>query len=341
MSNLSESKNKGNKRILTYSDNPIHHLYELIDEKLLNTCLKEIGSGKSLSSDVDSLESFKKDKDTYIPKLIKEVHLRVYRPSLVNTKQVTVRHKLRSIGKLNVEDSLLQKAVSKILAPIYERLFFNFSFGYRNGKSPNDALSLLHKHITFDGCRYIIKADLKDYFNAIDHACLIRFLKENVEDEVIMLLIEQWLNAGVGGCGDGGCGDGRCGGRVVCGDCTRGLLTGAVLSPLLSNIYLHHILDTWFVKQVKPQLRELGIMIRYCDDFVIGFNNLQDAKEVYRALFAHLSQYKLYLNQIKTRLISLPPNSDSHHHAFTFLGYHHWLDKTYTGKEVLRRRKVR
>ncbi|TKG91449.1 hypothetical protein EYV94_20685 [Puteibacter caeruleilacunae] len=367
MKNLTGLKKKENKLIQTYPIKPVPHLHDLIDEGLLYHCLAGIKKHTPISSFDRSLKSFHEHKSIIIPNLISELNQGTYYPAGVKLEPTTINHKARTLAYFPVEDELMQRAVKLVLEPIYEQLFYPFSIGYRNGKTVNNAHYLLYQHITFGGYRYIIKADLKDYFDSVDHACLMEFLRLRIDDDIILHLMEEWLAEGVDSehrkCGER---DGRSE-RSECGECgergghgveaaaghrvataadhqspkerPQGLLTGSPLSPLLSNIYLHYVLDDWFTNQIQPLMHNTSFMVRYADDFIMGFNAERDARSVYHTLFKRLAKYNLSLNQNKSHMMWLNAIAGDHNekqHTFEFLKHHYYLTKTKKGKEVLK-----
>ncbi|TKG95158.1 hypothetical protein EYV94_10635 [Puteibacter caeruleilacunae] len=330
MKYITELVKKERKLIKANNHRTLSGLHNFIDEDLLNFCLTGIKQNTPVSALDRSLINFNKYKSISIPYLLKELNEGLYHPVAVKAKQVIVKNKLRDVGKLPLEDELLQKAVKVILEPVYEQVFFNFNVGYRRCNYQNDAHSWLHHQVTYGGYRYLIKADLKDYFNLIDHEYMMEFLKKKIADNVILHLVEEWLAAVSAN-------------HSKPKERPQGLLTGSPLSPMLSNIYLHYVLDNWFVSRIQPLLNNTSFMVRYCDDFIMGFNNANDARRVYRTLFKRLAKYYLYLNQRKSFMVWLGdendnPNygSDFKHHTFEFLKHHYWLDKMENGHDVLR-----
>ncbi|TKG89578.1 hypothetical protein EYV94_25085 [Puteibacter caeruleilacunae] len=339
MKYITELLKKERKLIKANNHRTLSGLHNFIDEDLLNFCLTGIKRNTPVSTSGRSLKSM--NKDISIPYLLKELNEGLYHPVAVKMKQVTVKNKLRDVGKLPLEDELLQKAVKVILEPVYEQVFFNFNTGYRRGKWQVDAHSWLRHHITYGGYRYLIKADLHDFFSSIDHEYMMEFLKKRISDDVILHLVEEWLATGNVN-------------RNKPEERPQGLPTGSPLAPMLSNIYLHYTLDNWFVSQIQPLMLNTSFMVRFCDDFIMGFNNANDARRVYRTLFKRLAKYHLYLNQRKTCMVKLEVLDDKHgsskcgsvgnstdadgfkHHTFEFLKHHCWLGKTKKGEEVLR-----
>jgi group II intron reverse transcriptase/maturase len=241
----------------------------------------------------------------------------------------------RPIGIPTLEDKLLQRAVVMLLEPIYEQDFYNCSFGYRTGRSAHQALESLWKQTMASHGGWILEVDIRKFFDTLDHDHLRAFLKQRVRDGVLLRLIDKWLQAGV-----------MEDGAVTTPE--AGSSQGGVISPLLSNVYLHYVLDEWFEKEVKPRLRGQGFLIRYADDFVIGFTQEEDAKRVLAVLPQRLGKYGLTIHPEKTRLIPFrrPPRagggsgsgSGTSPGAFTLLGLTHYWGRSLRGNWVVKRK---
>ena len=230
----------------------------------------------------------------------------------------------RPLGIPTVEDKILQRALSKILTPIYEQEFYDFSYGFRPGKSAPAAIQHLFKEVSFRGKRYIIDADMKNYFGSIDHGCMRELLDLRIKDGVIRKQIDKWLKAGI-----------LENGMVIYPE--SGTPQGGGISPLLSNIYLHYVLDKWFIEQIRPLLEGSSSLIRFADDFLLCFTNKEDAERVLRVLPKRLSKYGLTLHPDKTRLIDLN-SQDTEKRGFDFLGFTHYMSKSREGKPILKRK---
>jgi group II intron reverse transcriptase/maturase len=225
----------------------------------------------------------------------------------------------RPLGIPTFEDKVAQRAIVLLLEPIYETDFHPCSFGFRRGRSAHQALQSLRNHIMDEGGRWILDVDVRKYFDSIPHADLRRWLDLRVTDGVVRTLIDKWLKAGI--LEEGG---------IV--HPTTGTPQGGVLSPLLANLYLHYVLDEWYLKEVQPRLHGRSSLVRFCDDFVMVFSCHEDATRVHRVLEKRLGRWGLALHPEKTRLVDFRcrrPAYPGWHSAlpttFTFLGFlHHW-----------------
>jgi RNA-directed DNA polymerase len=242
----------------------------------------------------------------------------------------------RPLGVPTFEDKVLQRAVVMALEPIYEQDFLDCSYGFRPGRSAHQALQALWDQTMALGGGWIVEVDIRKFFDTLDHAHLRTLVQQRVRDGVLLRLLSKWLHAGV---------------------LEEGCLTypeagtpqGGVISPLLANVYLHYVLDVWFEREVKPRLRGRAFLIRYADDFVMGFACEEDARRVLEVLPKRFGKYGLTLHPDKTRLVpfqrpsasgrvvveSEPPGS------FDFLGFtHHW-GRSRRGHWVVQRRTSR
>jgi len=208
---------------------------------------------------------------------------------------------------------------------VYEQEFYDFSYGFRSGKSAHQALGKLFEEVSFRGKRYIIDADMKNYFGSISHQCLREILDQRIKDGVIRKQIDKWLKAGVLESGE-----------VKYPE--EGTPQGGSISPLLSNVYLHEVLDKWFTEQIQGLLKGGSSLIRYADDFLMCFTNRKDAERVMAILPKRMSKYGLTLHPEKTRLIDLNSREKEEKRGFDFLGFTHYLGTSRKGKPVLKRR---
>lgn len=224
----------------------------------------------------------------------------------------------RPLGIVAVEDKIVQYGVAQIVSAIYEQDFCGFSYGFRPGRSQHQALDALS--VALEGkVNWVLDADIKSFFDTIDHEWLKRFVEHRIADPRILRLIAKWLKVGIE----------EAGRRVPA---QEGTPQGAVISPLLANIYLHYVLDLWVRKWRSKDARGEVIIVRYADDFVMGFQYQDDARRFRQLLSARLCRFGLALNDEKTRLIEFGrfarQNRDKRGagkpETFTFLGFTHY-----------------
>lgn len=237
----------------------------------------------------------------------------------------------RPIGIPTHRDKVLQRAVVMAMEPVYEEDFMDFSYGFRPGRSAHDALKRLRDGLWEMRGGWVLDVDISNFFDTLDHQALREILRQRVVDGVVVRLIGKWLNAGVL---EGG----------VMRHATAGTPQGGVISPLLANIYLHEVLDTWWVREVLPRMRGKAFAVRYADDFVLAFSNEEDARRVQAVLSNRFGKYGLTLHSDKTRLVRFerpgtaggePPET------FDFLGFTHYWAKSRKGRWVPKQRTAR
>ncbi|MEK7730465.1 MAG: group II intron reverse transcriptase/maturase [Planctomycetota bacterium] len=243
----------------------------------------------------------------------------------------------RPIGIPTLEDKVLQRAVLMVLEPIYEQDFLNCSYGFRPGRSAHQALAAFWKQAMSMGGGWVLEVDIQKFFDTMDRTHLRNILGQRVRDGVILRLIGKWLNAGVL---ESGC--------VTYPE--SGSPQGGVVSPLLSNAYLHEVLDTWFERAVKPRLHGRASLIRYADDAVLVFEKEDDARRVLEVLPKRFAKYGLTLHPEKTRLVpfgqprrSRTPGDRNRPQPGTFdlLGFTHYWGLSRNGNWVVKRKTAR
>ena len=241
----------------------------------------------------------------------------------------------RPIGIPTLEDKVLQRAVVMVLEAIYEQDFYDGSYGFRPGRSAHQALQTLWEQTMGIGGGWILEVDIRKFFDTLDHAHLRSLLQRRVRDGVLLRLVGKWLNAGV--LEDG-----------VLSYPAAGSPQGGVISPLLANVYLHYVLDEWFQREVQPRMKGRCFLIRYADDFVVGFSCEEDARRVMAVLPKRFGKYGLTIHPDKTRLVSFrrPRRKPTHQGGkgpsgpgtFDLLGFTHYWGVSRTGNWVVKRK---
>jgi len=238
----------------------------------------------------------------------------------------------RPLGIAALEDKIVQRAVRTVLEGIYEEEFRGFSYGFRPGRSAHRALDALSVGIPTQKVNWILDADIRGFFDNIDHTWLLRFLEHRIADHRVLRLATKWLRAGVSE-------DGKWSPTKV------GTPQGAVISPLLANVFLHYVLDLWMEHWRKRHARGEVIVVRYADDFVIGFREESDARRCLAALRDRFAKFGLELHPEKTRLIEFgrfaterrSKRGDGPPETFDFLGFTHICGQTRKGDFIIRR----
>lgn len=237
----------------------------------------------------------------------------------------------RPLGLPTFADKVLQRGVTMLLEAVYEQDFRDCSYGFRPGRSAHQALAAVREGLMGMRGGWVLEVDIERFFDTLDHAHLRDFLDQRVRDGVLRRMIDKWLKAGV----------------LEAGAVTRsvsGSPQGSVISPLLANVYLHHVLDVWFEDVVRPRLRGPAFLSRYADDFVICFSREDDARRVQDVLPKRFGRYGLALNQSKTRLIRFAPPHGGRTGGGTFdlLGFTlHWARTRRGGYWVVKLRTSR
>jgi len=238
----------------------------------------------------------------------------------------------RPIGIAALEDKIVQRAVVEVLNAIYEVDFVGFSYGFRPARSQHHALDALATGILRKKVNWVFEADIRGFFDAIDHGWMVKFLEHRIADRRMVRLVQKWLAAGI-------LEEGKW------SSVAEGTPQGATVSPLLANVYLHYVLDLWVEQWRKRHARGDVVVVRYADDFVLGFQHEQDARRFHRDLDARLRQFHLELHPDKTRLFRFGQFAAARQRerglvrpaAFEFLGFSHICGKSRAGRFVLLR----
>lgn len=238
----------------------------------------------------------------------------------------------RPLGIPCFEDRLVQDRLSLVLQAVWEPEFCDCSYGFRPGRSAHDALRQLAYNLTYERTNYVVEADIKGFFNHVDHDHMLRFLAHRVKDPRVLRLVRRFLKAGV--MEDG-----------AVQACEEGTPQGGLVSPVLSNIYLHYVLDLWFTKRLAKQCRGSAHLVRYADDFVTCFQYRDDAERFLRELRAPLAAFGLEIEPSKTRLVEFGRFAEANAKGrgqrpatFAFLGFTHYVTRSRTGKFLVGRR---
>ncbi len=242
----------------------------------------------------------------------------------------------RPLGIASLEDKLVKRVVAEVLNAIYETDFLGFSYGFRPGRSQHNALDALATAIKRKKVNWVLDADIRGFFDAIDHGWLAKFVEHRIADKRILRLIQKWMKAGV--MEDG-----------AWAECEEGTPQGATISPLLANVYLHYVLDLWVQQWRKRHAGGDVVIVRWADDFIVGFERHTDAEQFQEALRERLRKFSLELHPGKTRLIefgkyasrSRKANRAGKPETFNFLGLTHICGRSRAGWFLLQRHTMR
>jgi len=303
------------------------NLYRLLTESLLLDCWRGINKRAAAGVDRKDAKEYALDLEENVEQLAKSVKGGWYRAKLVLRKYIPKPGgKKRALGIPAIADKLLQRAVAKIIEAIYEQDFQPGSFGYRPGTGAHKAIKELSAELRTGRYHYVVEADIKGFFDNIEHDKLINMLRVRIDDKPLLKLIRRWLKAGILDTD----------GEVI--HPATGTPQGGIISPLLANVYLHYVLDVWFEEVVKSHCKGKAYICRYADDFVCLFEIEQDAKRYYEALPKRLEKFGLEVAEEKTQILQFDKSSRE---RFEFLGFEIYWGRGRYGKRVLKRRTSR
>lgn len=287
---------------------------------------KKAASGVDKVTYIDYRENFEEN----VENLIGQLKRQSYKAKLVKRKHIPkAPGKTRPLGLPVLEDKLLQTTSSDLLNAIYEQDFYDFSYGYRPKRGARQAADDLTVRMQFGRFGYVVEADIKGFFNHIDHDILLEFIARRVDDKRFIRLISKWLKAGIL----------EEDGRIEYPE--EGTPQGGSISPILANIYLHYVIDEWFETVVKPNCDGEAIICRYADDFICAFQYSRDAERFYNVLPKRLERYNLQVAQDKTNRIRFSRFQPGLKNRFSFLSFEFYWDTDKTGKPRLFRRTAR
>mgnify|MGYP002631781739 CR=1 FL=1 len=322
------------QRAITQPDAVFNNLFSLLNEELLRLAFRRLKRGKAPGVDGVTLEDYEANLRGNLQDVLQRLHRGSYRPQPSLRKNIPKGNgKTRPLGIACVEDKLVQRAIVMILEQIYEVDFYDTSYGFRPQRSCHQALSVLGQNIATKKVNWISDADIKGFFDNVCHERLDELLRIRISDPKLLALICRFLKAGV----------------MIEGqrfDTEDGVPQGASLSPLLANVYLHYVLDQWFERDVKPRMRGESYLIRYADDFIVGFELELDAVRYQTVLPKRLARFSLSVAEDKTKLIRFgrfarrdcQRRDEGAPQTFGFLGFTHYCGTSRAGRFKLKRK---
>lgn len=312
----------------------LHHVY---DRDRLRAAYLALKREAAAGVDGETWQSYGADLEENLRDLAARLQRGAYRASPVRRAWIPkAGGRLRPLGVPTLEDKIVQRAVVEVLNAIYEADFLGFSYGFRPGRSPHHALDALAVGITTKKVNWVLDADLRGFFDTLDHGWLVKFIEHRVADRRVVRLIQKWLRAGV-------LEEGRRTPSQV------GTVQGGSVSPLLANVYLHYVFDLWTRQWRRKRARGDVVVVRFADDFVVGFEHRHEAARFLAELGERFARFGLELAPDKTRLIEFGRYAERNRRqrgqgkpeTFHFLGFTHICGKTRRGKFIVLRQTMR
>ena len=310
-----------------------HH----IDIEWLREAHKRTRKGGAQGVDGQTAAEYAENLEENLQSLLDRAKSGTYRAPPVRRVQIPKADgkQMRAIGIPTFEDKVLQRAIAMVLEAVYEQEFLDCSYGFRPGRSAHDALAVVQHETVKMGGGWVLEVDIRKFFDSLDRAKLREVLHQRVRDGVVLRLIGKWLKAGV-----------QEDGSLSYPE--TGTPQGGVISPMLANIFLHEVLDTWFERDVKPRLKGRAILVRYADDVAMMFSCEEDARRVMAVLPERFEKYGLTLHPDKTRLVEFrrpdrrpPDEGDGRPGSFELLGFTHFWAKSRKGNWVVKQKTAK
>lgn len=324
-------------------DEKFTSLIDIIDKDMLIECHRELKAKKAQGIDKVTKEEYDANLNRNIDSLLTRMKIFKYRPKPVRRVCIpkSGTKKRRPLGIPAYEDKIVQLAITKILNAIYEQDFLNCSFGFRPKRSCHDAIKILDEYLSRREINYVVDADIKGFFDNVNHKWIMEFLEYRIKDKNLLRYIGRFLKSGV----------------MENGQFYKsydGTPQGGIISPILANIYLHYALDLWFYKLVRKRCKGNAYMVRYADDYVCCFEHESEAKAFYEALKQRLAKFKLEIAEDKTKIIYFGKMAYSKSkmcdtsrvrnkkpETFDFLGFTHYCSECGDGRFRVKRKTSR
>ena len=311
-----------------------HHrfrdLYREVNADLLLHCWHDLNKGAASGVDGLTAAAYEGNLLAHLADLAERVKTKRYRAKLVRRVYIPKENgRQRPLGIPALEDKLVQLACAKLLSAIYEEDFLDCSYGYRPGRSAKEAVCDLTFYVQYGSYGYLVEADIRGFFEHMDHQWLLDMLSLRIDDRAFVQLIRKWLKAGILDTD----------GQVL--HPGAGTPQGGIISPVLANLYLHHALDLWFERVVKPRCRGEARLCRYADDFVCAFRYRDDAERFFEALPKRLGRFSLEVAPEKTQIVRFSRFHPSPKRRVSFLGFELYWFRDRQGEPRVTRRTAR
>jgi len=311
-------------------------LFHLMNETHLRGCFAALRKDAAAGIDKQTKEEYGRNLDENISQLVTKLHMMSYRPQPARRTYIPKAgsDKMRPLGIPAIEDKIVQSGLKRIIEAIYEQDFINDSYGFRPGRKQHDALMELGRAVEKNRVNYIVEADIKGFFDNVDHDWMMKFLEHRIADTRVLRMVKRFLKAGIMEDGE-------------LKESETGTPQGGIISPLLANIYLHYVLDIWFERKFKKTCYGYVKLIRYCDDFVVCFESKASAGKFMTALTERLEKFSLEVEPTKTKILEFgkfaardAAKRGGKPETFDFLGFTHYCSRTLDGKRFRMKRKT-
>ena len=310
-------------------------VYHLLNKEMLMLCHKELDGKKATGLDGVTKAEYEENLEENIKNLAKELQNMSFVPSPAKRVYIPKANgKMRGLAIANYEDKIVQLGMKKIIEAIYEPKFLNCMYGFRPHKGCHDALKALNKNIENGKVSYVVDADIKGFFDHIDHEWLIRCILQHIKDPRIIKMVRRFLKAGIIE-------------KTIKIETNEGTPQGSILSPVLANIYMHYVLSLWFEKKIKPNMRGEAYITIYADDYVCCFQYKNEAELFVNELLPkRLGKFSLELAKDKTKLIPFgrfakERSKNEKLDTFDFLGFTHYCGLSKKGRFRVKRKTAK
>jgi len=272
-------------------DGKVQNLASYINENTLIASHEEMDRNKAKGIDGVAKEDYSINLIANVERLVKRMKNGSYKPEPIRRVYIPKdgSDKMRPLGISCYEDKLVENIIAQILTMVYEPKFYNESYGFRPNRNCHQAVREIIEDVQYHKVNYIVEADIKGFFDNVDHEWLIKFLEHDIADKNFLEIIKKFLKVGI-----------MEDGKFI--DSEQGTPQGNGASPILANVYLHYVLDNWFDVKIKRKCQGEAYLIRYCDDFVCGFQNKWEAEEFYQRLIERFEKFGLELGLAERRL---------------------------------------
>lgn len=307
-----------------------------INKEMLMECHRKMDGEKAVGIDGITKEEYEKNLEENLEKLVEKLKRKAYKPKPARRVEIPKENgKMRPLSIYSYEDKLVQEALREILEAVFEPHFYEEMMGFRPGRSCHQAIRKLNRMLVEEKTNYVLDADIKGFFNHLDHGWIVKFVESRIKDPNITRLIRRLLKSGIIE-------------DYEYKPTEEGSGQGSVCSPILANIYMHYVLLWWFKERVQPRLKGYSGIIVYADDFVVCFQYEREAKEFYEQLKRRMKHFGLEMEEEKSRLIEFGRYAEEHKRkeggkpeTFTFLGFTHYCSKSRNGKFRVKRKTSR